>query len=125
MSPLPVKEIEKKVQNLTHALSEVHGYGHLLRTAVGARFFARFFGESEENQEIAYIAGLIHDLERPNTEKIDHADISVREAIKFLSSFSLDQEIQDKIILLIQTHRHAQDIPLSEQWVYLSDKLFE
>src|SRR3990167_4426561 len=125
MNSLPIPEIEEKVRNRTHNLSEVHGYGHLKRTAIGAKFFARFFGESEQNQDIAYIAGLIHDLERPNTEKIDHADISVREASKFLSYFSLDQEIQDKIILLIQTHRHAQDIPLSEQWVYLSDKLFE
>src|SRR3990167_6633333 len=125
MNSLPIPEIEEKVRNRTHNLSEVHGYGHLKRTAIGAKFFARFFGESEQNQDIAYIAGLIHDLERPNTEKIDHAEISVREAVKFFSHFSINQEIKDKIILLIQTHRHAHNIPLSEQWVYLSDKLFE
>lgn len=125
MNSLPIQEIEEKIKSQTTSLSEVHGYGHLRRTAIGARFFSRFFGESEEDQGIAYVAGLIHDLERPNTEKIDHSDISVREATKFLASFSIEQGIKDKIILLIQTHRHAQDIPLSEQWVYLSDKLFE
>ena|SRR3989344_6945232 len=125
MNSLPIQEIEEKIKGQTTSLSEVHRYGHLGRTAIGAQFFSRFFGESEEDQGIAYVAGLIHDLERPNTEKIDHSDISVREATKFLSPFSVDQETKDEIILLIQTHRHAQDIPLSEQWVYLSDKLFE
>ncbi|MCR4263782.1 MAG: hypothetical protein NUV98_03640 [Candidatus Roizmanbacteria bacterium] len=125
MNILPVEEIEKKIKSQTTSLSEVHGYGHLHRTAVGAQFFAHAFGESDENQEIAYIVGLIHDLERPNTEKIDHADISVREAKSFLNHFSINQDIKDKILHLIETHRQPQDIPLTEQWVYLSDKLFE
>ena len=122
---LPMQQIEEEIKSQTTSLSEVHGYGHLYRTAVGARFFAQAFGGSKENQEIAYIAGLIHDLERPNTEKIDHADISVREAKSFLDQFSINQDIKSKILHLIETHRQPQDISLTEQWVYLSDKLCE
>lgn len=125
MIVLPLKDIETAIKARTQNLSEVHGFGHLKRTAIGAQFFAKVFKTPIQEQEIAYTAGLIHDLERPNTEKIDHADISVREAREFLTNFSINQEIKDEILLLIQTHRHPQDIPLNQQWVYLSDKLLE
>lgn len=125
MSKLPIRDIEGYIHDKTSWISPVHGYEHLRRTGLGAWFFAQAFGETREGQDIAYVAGLIHDLKRPSTEKIDHTDISVDEAKKILVMFKISGETTDKILAMIQSHRNFQEIPLNQQYVFLSDKLLE
>ncbi len=120
-----LNKIEQHVKKRTGGISPVHGFGHLKRTAIGAKWFARVFGESEDSQNIAYLAGLIHDLERPNTELIDHTDLSVNEAKKLMDDFDVEQATQDKVLNFISEHREFGDLELSAQWVFLSDKLLE
>jgi hypothetical protein len=125
MTRLNLDQIEKFVkENLENQLP-THGFGHLQRTAKGAGWFAKVFGRPSEEQEIAYLAGLIHDLKRPPTEKIDHTGSSVREAEKILTKFSINKEIAQKVLKLISLHREFSNAPLSSQWVFLADKILE
>lgn len=123
---LPINDIEKKVQERTKNIKFVsHSFNHLKRTAVGARWFTKIFSGTNEQQEIAYIAGLIHDFERPLSEKIEHKDISKEEAEKFLKQFVFDEAIKEKIIKMVEEHRYVSELPLLEQCLFLSDKLLE
>lgn len=125
MDQVQIQQIENYVEKRTGNLSPVHGFEHLKRTAEGAAWFAKSFGESEENQQTAYLAGLIHDLERPNTEKIDHAQISVREAKQVLQNFKVSDIDKKKVLQQISEHREFESATLDTQWVFLSDKILE
>jgi HD superfamily phosphodiesterase len=120
-----IGQIEQYVKEQTKGISPVHGFMHLRRTAIGAKWFTECFGGTKEDGDVAYVAGLIHDLKRPSTEKIDHTDISVNEAKKVLSMFSLDEIERKQIITLIGEHRVFHDVPLFQQSIFLSDKLLE
>ena len=120
-----IKKIEEDIKTITKDASPVHGFMHLKRTAVGARWFSECFGGTKEEGDIAYVAGLIHDLKRPSMEKIDHTDISINEAKKVLSMFSFDEIERKQIITFIGEHRVFHDVPLLKQSVFLSDKLLE
>jgi len=122
---LLIKEIELFIKNQTNKLSPIHGFGHLKRTAIGAGWLASFFGESEEEQQIAYLAGLIHDLKRPPTEKIDHTRISIQEAEKVLEKFRIEKEIRKKTLSLVSSHRYPKKGLPYLQWVFLADKILE
>lgn len=118
-------KIEQHVKKITFHISPVHGFCHLKRTAQGAQWFAQQFNASEYEQTIAYLAGLIHDLERPNSEKIDHTDISLNQAKKLMDNFQVDQTTQQRVLTLIGKHRHFEETPLEDQWVFLADKILE
>jgi len=118
-----IQDLEKYIFNRTKNLSAVHGFEHLKRTAIGAKWLAHIFGKDKSEQEHAYIAGLIHDLKRPATEKADHTKTSVDEAQKVLNLFKIENK--KYIIHLIETHRNFSKSPLSLQWVFLADKILE
>ena len=123
---LPIEEIEKKVYERTKDIRFVsHGFDHLKRTAIGAKWFAQLFGGSERQQNIAYIAGLVHDFERPRSEKIEHKDISAEEARKFLEQFRFAAEIIEQIIRMVEEHRYVSNLPPINQTLFLSDKILE
>jgi len=123
---LPIEKIEKKVYERTKDIRFVsHGFDHLKRTAIGAKWFAQVFGGSESQQSIAYTAGLVHDFERPRSEKIEHKGISASEAREFLKQFDFDSEIKKKIIKLVEEHRYVSNLPLIDQVLFLSDKILE
>jgi len=98
---------------------------HLTRTATGAKWFTQVFGGTNEEQDVSYVAGLIHDLMRPPTENVDHTEISIREATNVLSKFTIPSDISQKILRCIEEHRIFHDIPIIQQSVFLSDKLLE
>ena len=125
MKKLNLNKIEKFVISNTKTQSPTHGFGHLQRTAKGAEWFAEVFGSSKEEQEIAYLGGLIHDLKRPSSEKVDHTNLSVEEGKKVLEKFNISAETAKKILELISLHREFNNVPLSSQWVFLADKLLE
>lgn len=125
MMMLPIKEIENYLEKNLNAQSIVHGFGHLKRTAIGARWFVGILKGSGEEKKIAYLAGLIHDLKRPLSEKVDHSELSVNEARKVLGKFEVEEELAEKVLEMIGAHREASGNNLIVQSVYLSDKILE
>ena len=109
------------------APSLIHRWGHIKRAAVGAKWFVKILGGTKEEEELAYVAGLLHDIVRPNTEKIDHAIASAEEAEKILKKFDF---AEDKIPLIVQSVRDHRKKPaqwdsILHQSVFLSDKILE
>jgi HD superfamily phosphohydrolase YqeK len=109
------------------APSLIHRWGHIERTTLGAKWFVRILGGSKEEEELAHIAGILHDIVRPNTEKVDHAQASADEAERILRKFEFEEE---KIPLIVQAVRDHRKKP--EKWasalhqsIFLSDKLLE
>ncbi len=124
---LPIKDIEnlvKKEKENTESI--IHDFGHLKRTALGAKWFVRVLGGSKEEEDLAYIAGLLHDIVRPNTEKICHAEASAKRSREILEYFRIDPEIIERIVLAVKDHRKPVEWrdPL-HQSVFLADKIFE
>jgi len=114
-------------QHYASAESVIHSWGHIKRTAHGAEFFVRTLGGSEEDQKLAYIAGLLHDLVRPITEERCHAETSSEKAGEVLLQFpGLDDGNMQRIIQAVKDHRRPalwkDELHLS---VYLADKILE
>ncbi len=109
------------------APSVIHNWGHAKRTAVGAKWFVKLLGGTKEEEELAYIAGILHDIVRPNTEKVDHAQASADEARKILKKFEFEEEKIQLIVQSVRGHRKKPAKWLSplHQSVFLSDKLLE
>ena len=122
---LPIKEIETLVKERTkNVLSVSHDFDHLKRTAIGAKWFAEIFGCTEKEQQAAYIAGLVHDFERPLSE-VEHKYISLNEAKKFLGNFLIENKTKNKILKMVEEHRYVSDLSLTQPCLFLSDKLLE
>ena len=123
---LPIKEIENLVKRETKSVSSVaHDFDHLKRTAIGARWFAKISGAIKHKQDLAYLAGLVHDINRPLTEKIEHKDISKREAENLLNKFQINKQDKDIILNLIKMHRETTNETVFNQSVFLADKILE
>jgi len=122
---LPIKDIEIHLKRELKNNKSVHSFGHLKRTATGAKWFAKLFGYNKKERDIAYLSGLIHDLKRPLSEKIEHSGISVREAEKILERFGVERDVKNEILSLIKIHRGFSNEPLFKQSVFLSDKILE
>lgn len=110
-----------------HAPSIIHRWGHIERTTLGAKWFVRILGGSKEEEELALIGGILHDIVRPNTEKVDHAQASADETERVLRKFKFDES---KIPLVVQAVRDHRKKPKKwdsalHQSVFLSDKLLE
>ncbi len=106
-----LNRIRVAVRNTTGNLP-AHGFGHLERTAIGAVWLTKD-------------AGILHDIVRPPTEKIDHTADSLREAKKILANVNIGKTRQKRIIDMISAHRTGGNDDAVNQPVFLSDKLFE
>jgi HD superfamily phosphohydrolase YqeK len=121
-----LKQIENIVKEKTKSVKSIaHGFGHLKRTAMGARWFVVRVNGSKKEQDLAYIAGLIHDLYRPLTEKIDHTESSVKDARNLLLELNVDRDVINMVLELIKVHRKPSEKSIFKQSVYLADKIFE
>ena len=122
---LPIKKIESSVaEKMRNAASAVHGFDHLKRTALGAVWFAKALGLDLKEQQIFYVAGLVHDFDRPLSEK-EHKDINAAAADRFLRQFKIEDIIRRRIVGLVEQHRTFSKKPLADQCLFLSDKLLE
>jgi HD superfamily phosphohydrolase YqeK len=123
----PTKEIEELVkEEKKNPKTVIHDFGHLKRTAVGAVWFVKILGGSKNDEDLAYIAGLLHDIVRPNTEKICHAKASAERSEQILKDFKFDKETTEKIVMAVRDHRDP--IPWKSplhQSVFLADKILE
>lgn len=105
----------------------IHRWGHIVRTANGAVWFVKVLDGAEREQQLAYVAGILHDIVRPNTELISHAEASSERALQILQNCSeFTEDEKQKICEAIKDHRKPVEwkTPL-HQSVYLSDKIFE
>ena len=119
-----IKEFMKKEAANTGTIT--HDFGHIRRVADGAVWFVKILGGDEHEQQLAYIAGLLHDIVRPADENICHAKASAERSRKVLTDFRLRKEDIDHIVEAIYNHRLPAKwkSPL-HQSIYLADKIFE
>lgn len=122
-----IKRIENVVrEELKNPEMITHDFNHCERVATGAKWFVRILGGTKEEEKLGYVAGLLHDIVRPATEKIDHAVLSARKAEKILKEVGLSEETIKKIVLPVQDHRRPVSwISPLHQSVYLADKILE
>ncbi|MGC1120926.1 MAG: HD domain-containing protein [Candidatus Methanofastidiosia archaeon] len=111
----------------TQAESVIHQWGHIWRTTQGAVWFVKTTGGSQREQQLAYVAGILHDIVRPITEEVCHAQASAEKALLILDNYSeFTMSEKEEIYNAIRDHRK----PVSwktrvHQSVYLSDKILE
>ena len=123
-----MRELTERCKLLySDAESVIHRWGHIMRTARGAVWFVNLSGGSERDQQLAYVAGILHDGVRPVTEETCHAHASAEWALILLEAYSefSDEETQS-ICQAIQDHRMPAvwKSPV-HQSVFLSDKILE
>ena len=109
------------------AESVIHRWGHITRTATGAVWFVNVLGGTEREQQLAYISGILHDIVRPITEEICHAQASAQKALEILGEYpEFSESEKHEIYQAIKDHRNPATWknPL-HQSIYLSDKIFE
>lgn len=118
--------IEEKVKKEVDSPSIVHDFDHLKRTAKGAKWYVKARQGSKEEENLAYVAGLLHDIKRPKSNKVDHVQASAEKGRRILNQFELKESQIERIIGAIKTHS------MLENWekninsaVYFSDKVFE
>jgi HD superfamily phosphodiesterase len=108
------------------AESVIHTWGHITRTAHGAAWIVKTMGGTPRQQELAYLAGILHDIVRPPTEDICHAKASAEKALTILKEIHITDSEKEEIYNAVKDHR----TPV--RWnnavhssVYVSDKIFE
>lgn len=118
--------IESYVRENSKDALLTHDFSHFRRVAAGAEWFVRLLGGDKEEKELAYIAGLLHDIVRPGTEKVDHAVASAEKSRDILKGFALEEEAIRMICQAIRDHRKPAiwESPL-HQSVFLADKILE
>ncbi len=107
--------------------SVIHRWGHVHRVAKGAPLFVEALGGTEDEKDLSYMAGVLHDIVRPQTEERDHAEASSEKAVKVLrKKTELPEKDIESIRKAIVDHRKPADweSPL-HQSVYLADKILE
>ncbi len=122
----PMERLDRIVKKETENVkSIVHDYGHLRRTAVGASWVVRILKGTKEEEELAYAAGLLHDIVRPPSE-ICHAEASGERSKEILSGLGVGRETIGRIVEAVKSHRevHEWKSPLHKS-VYLADKILE
>ncbi|MFZ3077936.1 MAG: HD domain-containing protein [Candidatus Aenigmatarchaeota archaeon] len=117
------EECKKIYEN---ADSLAHRCGHIKRTADGAVWFVKNRGGTEREQELAYAAGLLHDIRRKRFNSKFHAMESSLAAPKILKRYSFTEDERNEIIIAVRDHSYLTDWKsLVHQSVYLSDKILE
>ncbi|MEM7813527.1 MAG: HD domain-containing protein [Candidatus Aenigmatarchaeota archaeon] len=127
MKPEQLQKIEALAKSETaNPASITHAFDHLHRVAEGAAWFVRVNGGNEEQQLLARAAGLLHDIIRPPTQKIDHVLASTARAEEILKGMGCSDADRKAILQAIRDHGGAQawSSPLHES-VFFADKVFE
>jgi hypothetical protein len=91
--------------------SVIHGWAHVSTVAANARRICRGEGGSAREQEIAYVAGLLHDYCREREERLkkeggtdEHELESAEFARGFLPDKGFDKKFVDEVAQAILTH---------------------
>ena len=105
-----------------------HRKGHIHRTRDGAVWYVDHLYGEEREQQLAYVAGQLHDIVRPRTDEKCHAQLSSEKAYNILRDYSeFTEKEKVEICEAVKDHRKR---PL--EWksplhvsVYLADKTLE
>ena len=117
-------ELEKRVCELTADLDSCHDFSHTLRVIELARKIALVEGG---NQEIIYLASLLHDIGRiiRNRSK-HHAVLGAEMARDILSDFAFEENKINQVVQAIASHSKSAGIPcqsLEAKILYDADKV--
>lgn len=123
---LPLTKIEQLIKRCDSRNDPVHDSSHLRRVAEGAAWFVKVAGGNSTEQQAAYIAGLLHDIVRPLTNKAGHEVASARVAARVLKALKFEAEIASQIVTAIADHggTRSWNSTLHEA-VFFADKVFE
>lgn len=126
---LNLKAVENIVKEQTKNPESIcHDFGHLKRTAEGAKWFVRVSGGNEHEQQLAWIAGLLHDIVGPTTKKVDHALPSAEKAKNILEQLNFSQADIAEVYRAIKDHSTKAIInwqSLVHESIFFADKMFE
>ncbi|MFA6511920.1 MAG: HD domain-containing protein [Patescibacteria group bacterium] len=111
---------DKILKHLRKKLPE-HVVEHSLRVAVIAENLAQKEGADEE---ICYVAGLLHDLGYEKDFK-NHALKGAELAREFLQKNNIAQEIQEEVIIAIRTHQLDPEPSTLEGWIISDADIIE
>ncbi len=128
MRKLNLEEFEKEFKEFYKGRERtVHPWNHIKRVAEGVKWFMELNGASKREQELAYIAALLHDVVRPETEKTEHALLSAKKARKILIKKEFKGKELEEMLNAIRNHSKK-----PEKWnnilhesVFFIDKVFE
>lgn len=122
---LDVSEFENGVRNETENVVLVsHNFSHLRRTAQGSHHLVDATGGDLQQQLVVYVASLVHDFNRPNSEIIDHGSETVVGAENFLKNWDcLGHE--KKILRMVDDHNRVIDGSVYDRALFISDKVLE
>jgi HD superfamily phosphohydrolase YqeK len=126
--PRTLDQLTEDCKNVyTQAESVIHQWGHIWRTTQGAVWFVKVTGGSQREQQLAYVAGILHDIVRPITEEVCHAHESAEKALSILDDYSeFTTSEREEIYSAIRDHRNPVTWKTRlHQSVYLSDKILE
>ena len=127
MRPEQLQQIEALVKSETASPASItHAFDHLRRVAEGAAWFVCVNGGGKEQQLLARAAGLLHDIIRPPTQKIDHVLASTARAEEILKSMTFSDFDRKAILQAVRDHAGVPvwSSPVHES-VFFADKIFE
>ena len=120
-----IKDLEKIVLEETKRSSASHSFNHLLRVAKGAEWFCDILKATKHEKEVAYSAGLLHDIVRPPTEKYDPLEESMEKSKKILQKLKIDKKLAKEILDAIYAHHFPDPEKKAGYSVFLADKILE
>ncbi len=109
------------------AESIIHGWVHAYRVAEEAKWLVKMKNKPKEQQDLAYIAGLLHDIVRPIDEERCHAEASAEKGRGILTDLNFEDHHISKICKAVKDHRYPKEDWDStlHQSVFLADEIFE
>ena len=115
--------IKKADESLTALGYTEHSFAHVTKVAVEARRILKTLGRSEREQELAEIAGYMHDIGNV-INRMDHAQSGAVMAFRILDHMGMDPEDIADVITAIGNHDEHTARPVSDisAAIILADK---
>lgn len=89
-----------------------HSFAHVTKVASTARLILKELGYSEHEQELAAVAGYLHDIGNV-VNRIDHAQSGAVMAFRILDNMNVDAEETATIITAIGNHDESTAFPVN------------
>lgn len=122
-SPVIRTYIQKADESLTALGYTEHSFAHVTKVAVEAKRILKALGRSEREQELAEIAGYMHDIGNV-VNRADHAQSGAVMAFRILDHMGMDPEDIADVVTAIGNHDEHTARPVSDiaAAIILADK---
>lgn len=122
-SPVIRTYIQKADESLTALGYTEHSFAHVTKVAMEARRILKALGRSEREQELAEIAGYMHDIGNV-VNRADHAQSGAVMAFRILDHMGMDPEDIADVVTAIGNHDEHTAKPVSDvaAAIILADK---